>query len=122
MGCPKIGDLEIEPRLHLPVGLFRETDRARLANALQSGGDVDAVAHEIAVALLDNVAKMNADAKLDALFRGKARVALDHPALHFDRAAHRVNNAAEFDDRAIARALDDTPPVHRDDRIDQVAA
>ena len=35
--------------------------------AFQPGGNVDAVAHQIAVALLDDVAEMDADAELDAL-------------------------------------------------------
>ena len=61
-------------------------------------GDIDAVAHQIAVALLDHVAEMNADAEFDALFGRQAAVALDHAVLHFDRAAHRVDHAAELDD------------------------
>jgi hypothetical protein len=34
---------------------------------LQARGDIDAVAHEVAVAFLDDVAQMDANAKLDAL-------------------------------------------------------
>jgi hypothetical protein len=45
-----------------------------------------------------------------------------HPALHFDRAAHRVGDAAELDDRAIAGSLDDPPAMDRDHRVDEVAA
>ena len=51
-----------------------------------------------------------------------AGVALDHGVLHFDRAAHRVDHAAELDDAAIAGALDDAAMVHGDGGIDQVAA
>ena len=39
-------------------------DAARLGDALQTRGDVDAVAVDRAVALLDHVAEMDADAKL----------------------------------------------------------
>ena len=63
----------------------------------QPRGDIDAVAHQVAVALLDDVAEMNADAKLDAPVGRHAGVALDHRVLHFDRAAHRVDDAAKFD-------------------------
>jgi hypothetical protein len=35
---------EIEPPLHLPVGVLGEADRAGLANAFQTRSDVDAVA------------------------------------------------------------------------------
>ena len=65
---------------------------------------------------------MNADAKFDALFKRDARVALDHGVLHFDCTAHRVNDAAELDDAAVAGALDDAAMMDGDCRIDQIAA
>ena len=63
---PEVGDLKIEPRFDLPIGVLGEADPAPNADSLESGGDVHAVAHEIAVALLDHVADMIADAELDA--------------------------------------------------------
>jgi hypothetical protein len=87
--------------------LFGEADRAGFGDALQPGGDIDAVAHEVAVALLDNIAQMNADTELNPFFGRQTGVALDHAALDFNRAAHRVGHAAELDDRAVAGALDD---------------
>ena len=86
-GRAEIADREIEPPLHLPVGVLGKTDRARLRDALEPRGDIDAVAHQIAVALLDDVAEMNADAELDAALGRQAGVALDHAVLHFDRAS-----------------------------------
>ena len=65
---------------------------------------------------------MDADAELDATFGRQAGVALDHAVLHFDRAAHRVDHAAELDDRAVAGALDDAPVMHSDDGVDEIAA
>ncbi len=65
---------------------------------------------------------MNADAELDATGFRQARVALDHPALHFDRAAHGVDDAAEFDQRPVAGALHHAPVVHCDRRVDEIAA
>ena len=50
LGRAEIADREIEPPLDLPVGVLGETDRAGLADALQPRGDIDAVAHQIAVA------------------------------------------------------------------------
>ena len=94
----EIGDREIEPPLDLPIGVLGQTDRARLGDALQSRGDVDAVAHQVAVALLDDVAEMNADPKDDAAILGHAGVALDHGVLHLDGAAHGVDDAAELDE------------------------
>ena len=114
----EIRNLEIEPPLDLPVGVFGQADAARLANALQPGGDIDAVAHQVAVALLDDVAQVDADTVFDPLFRRHTRVALDHAVLHFDRAAYGVHDAPELDDRAVAGALDDAPIVGGDGRID----
>ena len=122
LGRAEIGDREIEPPLDLTIGVLGQTDRAGLADALQSRGDIDAVAHQIAVALLDDVAEMNADAELDAALGRQAGVALDQAVLHFDRAAHRVDHAAKLDEAAVAGALDDPPVMRGDGGVDQVAA
>ena len=119
---PEVCHLKFEPRLDLPIGVFRQTDPARLANPFEPRRDVHAVAHEVAVALFDHVAEMNADAKLDAPFRRHAGVALDHAVLHFDRAAHGVDHAAELDDRPIAGALDDTAMMGGDSGVEEIAA
>ena len=81
----EIADREIEPAPDLTIGILGETDRAGLADALKPSGDVDAVAHQIAVALLDDVPEMYSNAKFDAALWRNARVALDHAVLHFDR-------------------------------------
>jgi len=54
--------------------------------------------------------------------RRKAGVALDHAVLHLNRAAHGVDHAAELNETSVAGALYDTPVMHGDDRIDQIAA
>src|SRR5271157_1405386 len=122
LGRAEIGDGEIEPPLHVPVGVLGETDRARLANAFEARSDVDPVAHQIAVAFLDDVAQMNADTELDAALGRQAGVSLDEAVLHFDRAAHRVDHAAELDEAAVAGSLEDAPSVQGDGRIYQIAA
>ena len=71
----EIDHREIEARLDLLRRLFRKTDRAGLSNPLQSRGDIDAVTHQIAIALLDDVAEMYADAEDDAAIP-RARPAL----------------------------------------------
>jgi hypothetical protein len=118
----EIVDGEIEPALDLPVGLLGKTDGPRFRDALEPGGDVDPVAHQIAVGLLDDVAEMNADPELDAALGRHAGVSLGHAVLNFDGAAHRVDHAAKFDERAVAGALDDAPAMHGDGGIDQIAA
>ena len=70
---------DVEPSLDLTIGVLGKADRSP-ASAIPSllRGDVDAVAHQIAVALLDDVAYVNADAQLDAFLGRHADVALDH--------------------------------------------
>jgi len=47
LGVAEIADAEIEPRLDLTVGVLRQANGARRCNALQTRGDVDAVAHQV---------------------------------------------------------------------------
>ncbi len=118
---PEIGDRQVEPRSHLPIRVFREADCAGPSDALEACGDVDAVAHQIAIGLLDHVAEMNADAEFDSAVVRHAGIALDHAALNLDGAAHRIDNAAELDQSAVACALDHAPVVHSDRRIEEIA-
>jgi len=52
---------------------------------------------------------------------GRPGVALDHGALDFDRAAHRVDHAPKLDDAAVPGVLDDAASVGGDGGGDQVA-
>ena len=45
---------------------------------------------------------------------------VDHPPLHFGGATHRVDNAREFLEHAVARVLSDPAPVLFDLRIGQL--
>ena len=83
LGRAEVGHRELEPPLHLAIGVLREADRAGRGDPLQPRGDVDAVAHQVAVALLDDVTQMNADAKFDTFVERDTRVALNHRVLHF---------------------------------------
>ena len=65
---------------------------------------------------------MDADAEFDALVGRDLGVALDHRPLNFDGAVHRVDDAPELDDAAVAGALDDAAMMHGDCGIDQVAS
>ena len=118
----EIADRNVEPPLDLTIGVVRETYRAGLGYALEARGDIDAVAHQIAVALLDDVAEMNADAGLYALVVGHADVALGQTALHVDGAADGFDYTAELDDRTVAGPLNHAPVVDSDRRVDEVAA
>jgi hypothetical protein len=122
LSLAEVVDLEVEPALDLPIGVLREGDRAGRGHALEPSGDVDSIAHQVPVAFLDNVAEMDADAKFDALVGRDLGVALDHRPLDFNGAIHCVDDAANFDDAAIPGALDDAAVMHRDGRVDEIAA
>ena len=92
-----------------------------MATLWKPRGDINAVAHQVAVALLDHVAQMNADAELNALVWRDLSVALDHRPLDLDGAVNSVDDAPELDDRAVAGPLDNAAVMHRDCGIDQVA-
>ncbi len=103
-------------------GVLRDENAARLANPFNTRRDIDAVAHQVAVAFLDHVAKVDANPEFDAPVGRQAGVALLHAVLHFDCAARGVDNAAELDKRAVGRALDDPSISGGDGGIDEVAA
>ena len=104
------------------IGVVGDANPSGLGDPLQARGDIDAVAHQVAVRLLDHVAEMDADPKFDALVRRDLSIALDHRPLDFNGEVHRVDDTPELDNCAIAGALDDASVVHGDDRVDQVAA
>src|SRR5215469_16393539 len=96
LGLAEIAHRKVEPRLHLAIGVFGKTDRAGSSDTFEPRGDIDAVAHQVAVALFDHIADMNADAKLDAPIVRNASVPLDHGVLDFQGTPHGVDHAAEF--------------------------
>ena len=106
MRCAQIAYGEIEPRLHLPISVLGETDGARLGNAFEPRCNVDTIAHQVAVALLDHIAQMNTDAKFNATLRREATIALEHAVLHLDSAADGVDHAPKLNDASVAGALD----------------
>ena len=81
---------------------LEEADRAGLGDAFKARGDIDPVAHQIAVGLFDHVAQMNADPELNAALGRQARIALDHRSLDFNGAVHRVDDTPELDNRRCA--------------------
>src|ERR1700722_684870 len=65
---------------------------------------------------------MNAHAELNPSIFSHAGIALDHVVLNRDRAAHRVDDAAELTNEPVASALDGAPMMRSDRRIDQIVA
>ncbi len=97
-------DLLLAPVLECKVELVAnlvahdpaDADATRLGQRFEAGGDVDAVAEDVAF-IDDDVADIDADAELDAPIGRYANVAVGHLALNVDRAAHRVDDAGELD-------------------------
>src|SRR5438874_9127124 len=92
---------------------------ARFGHGFEPCGDVDAVAVDV-VAVDDHIAEIDPDPEFDALGRRDARAPFAHRFLHLGRAAHRVDDAAELDQHAVAGSLDDAAIVLGDTRIDKL--
>ena len=117
----EIAHREIEPRFDLAIGVFGQRNSAWFGDAFEARGDIDAVAHKVAVTLLDHIANMNANAELDAPLRRQPGVALDHAVLHLDSATHGVNDATKLDQDAISSALHHATAMRGDSGINQIA-
>ena len=92
-----------------------------LSYPFQPRCDIDAVAHQVAVALLDDVAEVDANMEFDAAVGRDAGVTLDHCVLNLYCATHGVDNAAKLDESPVAGALHHPPVVHGDGGVDQIA-
>src|ERR1700727_2736429 len=91
LGWAEIGHGEIEPPLPLTVSVLGKADRAGLGDAFEPGSDIDPVAHQVAIHLLDHVTKVDAYAELDAALGLHASIAVDEARLYLDGAAHGVD-------------------------------
>ena len=91
-----------------------------LAKRLYAGGNVNPVAVDVAF-VDDDVADIDADAKLDPAIFGNVSIALGHGTLDFHGAAHRIDGARKFDQRTVARRLDDAAAMFGNLGIDEFA-
>ena len=109
-----------EPALQVVEGRAGDQHAAGLAQLLQAGGDVDAVAQEV-VALDHHVAEVDADAEHDPPVGRRLGLAVGHRLLHRHRAGDRVDHRGELDDRPVAHQLDDAALVLGQQRVDRAA-
>src|SRR6516225_402695 len=112
---------EVEAVAHLLVRRGAEADPARLGQRFEPGGDVDAVAENVAI-LDDDVADIDAHAKFDVPLCRCRGVTGEHLPLHLDRTAHRIDDAGELGEEAVAGRLDDATPMLGDFGIAQFTA
>ena len=112
------GDV-VEPVADLIAHRAGDADAAGLGEHLETRRDVDAIAEDV-VLLDDDVAQIDADAELDPPRRRHIGIAPRHPPLHFGRARHRINDAVEFHQHAVAGGLDDAAAVLGNRGIDEL--
>src|SRR5271154_2296631 len=108
-----IGQLVTDLVAHHPGN----ADPARLCQCFQTRCDIDPVAKNVVV-VGDDVAEIDADPKPDAAIVGSLWLAVEHPALYLGGATHRVDDAGEFREHAVAGVFDDVASVLLDLRID----
>ena len=95
-----------------------DANTPRRGERLKARRDIDTVPVDV-VAVDDDVADIDADAKLDAPIDWNCGIALVHATLDLDRAAHCVDDAGEFDQCAVTGGLDDAAAMLGDLGIDQ---
>ena len=117
----EILEREVELVAHLVVHHPADADATRLRQGFETCRDVDAISIDI-VLVEDDVAEIDPDAKFDPLLLRDPSVAVGHRALHFDRAAHRIDNARKFDQQPVAGGLDDASAMLLDLGIAELAA
>ena len=117
---PKIQEIEREPVTHLRMDRLGDADSAWRCERLQACGDIHAIAHEI-VAVDDDIAEVDADAKAHAVRLGQIGVALIDRKLDFRGAPDRFDRAGELGDDAVAGASEDAAAMVGDQPIDDLA-
>src|SRR3954469_17131522 len=95
----QIGKLDCDLFAHLIVGGRREADAARLGDAFESCCDVDAVPKD-GIALDQDVAEVDPDAKEHAPLLRSPGVTLGHDCLDGPRASHRIDDRGELQQQA----------------------
>ena len=103
------------------VNIGRDAQAARLGKRLQPGGDIDAVAEQIAV-FDDDIAEVDANAQAHAPVLGNVGVLRPLEALNFDGATHSLDSARKLGDDAVAGASEDPAAMALDHIIDNTAA
>ena len=97
----------------------RHADPSRLCQTFEPSRDIHAIAEDVPV-LNNDVALMDADAELDPIVGRNRLIAVGHTGLHLGRAAQRVHDTAELDQKPVACRLDEPAVTRGNGRIDQL--
>ena len=95
-----------------------KTDTTWVGKSLKTCRDVDTVSQEIAV-LLDDVAEVDTDTKLEPLIFRCIPLAFSHAGLNLHGGTNSVNDATEFNQEFVSRRFDNSTTVFADFRIDK---
>jgi hypothetical protein len=112
------GDIELIS--HLVVHHPADADAARLRERFETGGNVHAVAKDVAP-VPDDVAEVDPNAELDAAVWRHIGVSIRDLTLHFHGAAHRVDDAGKLKEQPVAGGFDDAAAVLLDLGIGHLA-
>ena len=110
---------ELELVAHLVAYYTADADPARLGQGFETCGDVNAIPENV-VTLHDDVTEIDADTERDTLIGGDADISPCHLPLHFDSAAHRVDDAGKLRKIAVASVFHDPAVVLGYFRLDQL--
>src|SRR5262249_11985023 len=115
----------LKDHLDFPDGIFmdalRHANGAWFGQCLEARRDINAIAKDITV-LNDDVALVEADAKLNTPILSFAQIALGNRALNLEGATQRRHRARELDQNAVTHELDDAALVLGDLGVDQLRA
>ena len=112
------GDIHLTRSVFLHAG--RDADLTGRSQTLEPGRDVDAIAEDVLV--LDDVAHIDPDPRMDLQIGGNRGVPLAHSGLHLGRAAQRIDNRGKFNQEPVAGRLYDPAPMVGDLAIEQIGA
>src|SRR5215472_2191713 len=101
---PQLLEREGELFEQMVMRLARKVDPTGLGDGLKPGGNINAVAIEV-VAIDDDIAEIDADAKLYAFFTRNRGVSFVHATLHLDRAAHGIDHARKLNQNSVTGGL-----------------
>ncbi|MCK1640348.1 hypothetical protein IVA95_22745 [Bradyrhizobium sp. 157] len=105
---------------HILLHSSRHTDATRERERLQPCRDVYAIAINV-ISFNDNVAHVDAHAKLNPFILKHFGIARGHTALNFDSATQRIHNTAELHQHAVAGVFNNPPVVFGDFGFDERA-
>jgi hypothetical protein len=115
---PHILKRGIELPANLALCVIRNADPAWLCDALKAGRNVNAVAIDVIV-VEDDVADVNADAKLDPSLPGHIDIFDGDPPLDLHRAARRIDGTGELHQHTVASRFHDATAMQCDRGVHQ---